>query len=208
MSRRFFSFSPFLWKSNRSLQTMTINYSIRLQILFFWGREIYLENDYNFPLGENAYSATKSDHRVDHRCPRFSPARNNTRSSSPLSTNERNIAREKVREKEERGNYYYYYCYLEKLPGNSTRVKGKKGEFFLFYKILVNNCGAIARGAKKKKRPLTIHDNRFLSATVRAVQPLPSPFNGKGTPSTVTSTLVTALVTGRIGRHQRLKESI
>lgn len=119
--------------------------------------EIYLENDYNFPLGENAYSTTKSDHRVDHRCPRFSPARNNTRSSSPLSTNERNIAREKVREKEERGNYYYYYCYLEKLPGNSTRVKGKKGEFFLFYKILVNNCGAIARGAKKKK---ATHDSR------------------------------------------------
>lgn len=155
--RDVFSFSPFLWKLNRSLQTMTINYSIRLQILFFWGREIYLENDYNFPLGENAYSATKSDHRVDHRCPRFSPARNNTRSPSPLSTNERNIAREKVREKEERGNYYYYYCYLEKLPGNSTRVKGKKGEFFLFYKILVNNCGAIARGAKKKK---ATHDSR------------------------------------------------
>lgn len=127
---------------------------------FFLGTrvvEIYLENDYNFPLGENAYSATKSDHRVDHRCPRFSPARNNTRSPSPLSTNERNIAREKVREKEERGNYYYYYCYLEKLPGNSTRVKGKKGEFFLFYKILVNNCGAIARGAKKKK---ATHDSR------------------------------------------------
>lgn len=35
--RDVFSFSPFLWKLNRSLQTMTINYSIRLQILFFFG---------------------------------------------------------------------------------------------------------------------------------------------------------------------------
>lgn len=162
MSRRFFSFSPFLWKLNRSLQTMTINYSIRLQILFFFGdarcRNLSRKR-LQFSTRRKCLllSATKSDHRVDHRCPRFSPARNNTRSSSPLSTNERNIAREKVREKEERGNYYYYYCYLEKLPGNSTRVKGKKGEFFLFYKILVNNCGAIARGAKKKK---ATHDSR------------------------------------------------
>lgn len=149
------------------------------------------------------------DKERSSRRPSLSPLFTSSKQYSILlPTNERNIAREKVREKEERGNYYYYYCYLEKLPGNSTRVKGKKGEFFLFYKILVNNCGAIARGAKKKKRPLTIHDNRFLSATARAVQPLPSPFNGKGTPSTVTSTLVTALVTGRIGRHQRLKESI
>lgn len=97
------------------------------------------------------------DKERSSRRPSLSPLFTSSKQYSiPLPTNERNIAREKVREKEERGNYYYY-CYLEKLPGNSTRVKGKKGEFFLFYKILVNNCGAIARGAKKKK---ATHDSR------------------------------------------------
>lgn len=98
------------------------------------------------------------DKERSSRGPSLSPLFTSSKQYSILlPTNERNIAREKVREKEERGNYYYYYCYLEKLPGNSTRVKGKKGEFFLFYKILVNNCGAIARGAKKKK---ATHDSR------------------------------------------------
>lgn len=190
---------------------MTINYSIRLQILFFFGDARCRNLSWNWNTITIFHSEKMliivGDKERSSRRPSLSPLFSSKQYSILLPTNERNIAREKVREKEERGNYYYYYCYLEKLPGNSTRVKGKKGEFFLFYKILVNNCGTIAREAKKK-RPLTIHDNRFLSATARAVQPLPSPFNGKGTPSTVTSTLVTALVTGRIGRHQRLKESI
>lgn len=152
MSRRFFSFSPFLWKLNRSLQTMTINYSIRLQILFFFGDA----RCRNLSRERLQFSTRRKclfdDKERSSRRPSLSPLFTSSKQYSILlPTNERNIAREKVREKEEKGNYYYYYCYLEKLPGNSTRVKGKKGEFFLFYKILVNNCGAIARGAKKKK---------------------------------------------------------
>lgn len=188
---------------------MTINYSIRLQILFFWGREIYLE------IGTRLQFSTRrkclfGDQERSSRRPSLSPLFTSSKQYSillPVIHEREKYRAGKSERKERKGKLLLLLLLFRKIARQFDALKGKRGNFFFSIKFSLTIAGQL-RAGQKKKRPLTIHDNRFLSATVRAVQPLPSPFNGKGTPSTVTSTLVTALVTGRIGRHQRLKESI